>query len=610
MMPPRAPLARVVQDLRAPFAGPVRRLTPSRSAGWRFAVFAPAIGTTLALIAVFLDWFRPGGLGAVEVILTLLIGLTFFWIAQSVSLASAGLVALLRPSPAPPAKGPALRVALLMPIYHEDPAAVFGNALAMLEDLAAEPQRNCHRFDLFVLSDTRDPAAVQSEEAAYAALCALAPRGFGLHYRHRPRNSDRKTGNIADWVEGWGAGWPAMLVLDADSLMTGAAILALTDALASDPDAGLVQSFPTVHGAHSLWGRVQQFAGAAYGPVLAEGLAAWTGTEGNFWGHNAILRTRAFAQSAGLPHLPGRRGGLILSHDFVEAALMRRAGWAVRFLPRLPGSHEEAPQTLVDYVLRDRRWCQGNLQHLRLLGMPGVPLAARFHMLQGAFAYLMSPAWFVLLLFWAVLGNGADSLVVYFDAANPFFPIWPEASRVNGWLVLGFMYAMLVLPKVLGLLALPLTGARLAEFGGGWRLAFSVLTEAAVSVAFAPVLMVQQMIAVLRTAGGRRETWAPQRRGATGFGWRVLLRFHAVETVAGAALGAGIAAGVVSVWLSPVAASLALAVALSRFSGISLQGSGVLGTPALFAPAPVMTRAMAAQAALAEMPQTLRIAAE
>ena len=257
-----------------------------------------------------------------------------------------------------------------------------------------------------------------------------------------------------DWITGWGAAYEAMLVLDADSLMTGTAINRLADELSTDPAAGLIQSFPMLIGAETVFARLQQFSNIAYGWLLAEGLAKWAKGEGNYWGHNAIIRTRAFAASAGLPHLRARDGSdeLIMSHDFVEAGLLRRAGWRVEFLPRVTGSYEETPGTLIDYVLRDQRWCRGNLQHLRLLGTAGLHPVSRFHMFHGAVAYLLSPAWFCLLIFWALLGKDAETNVIrYFNEANPLFPNWPPAmSYIDSAVFLVIMYAMLLTPKLVG----------------------------------------------------------------------------------------------------------------------------------------------------------------
>ena len=306
-----------------------------------------------------------------------------------------------------PGRGEAQNIALLMPIYNEVPWDVFGNACAMLEALDQRGPR--HSFTLFILSDTRDEHVAEQELQAFATLRTRLPDWIQLHYRRRAMNPDRKVGNLAARVARWGGAHDAMLVLDADSLMSGDAIIALADELSADPSAGLIQSFPQLMGAETLFARVQQFASTIYGASLAEGLATWSDREGNYWGHNAIIRTRAFAASAGLPHLRGLLGGddLILSHDFVEASLMRRAGWRVRFLPRVTGSFEEVPGTLIAYAQRDARWCRGNLQHLRLLATRGLHPISRFHLFQGAAASLMSPAWFILLVFWALLGRAA-----------------------------------------------------------------------------------------------------------------------------------------------------------------------------------------------------------
>jgi len=616
LMPPPCPLARPIQSLGRRFRDPAApaALPPRRIALARLSAFVPPLLVTLALGDVFLKWFRPGGIGLVEVVLVTLICLTFVWIALSVSSALVGIGAMLvrrdpqTPVPAPvSADVPAMSVALLVPIYNEDPADVFGNAAAMLAALDAQDLRRKggrHRYALFFLSDTRDEDIATAEWRAFSALRASLPDA-AIWYRRRADNAGRKTGNLADWVEGWGGGHEAMLVLDADSLMSGEAIVSLTDTLAGDPSSGLVQSFPQIFAARTLFGRLQQFSAAIYGGVLARGMAAWSGNEGNYWGHNAILRTAAFATAAGLPPLRTlrSRAAMILSHDFVEAALLRRAGWAVRFhFTPGGGSYEEAPPTLIDYVLRDRRWCQGNLQHLFALGTAGLHPLSRFHLLQGAVSYLMSPAWFVLLIFWALLGNGEASLVRYFSADNPLFPVWPETSRISGLAVMVFMYAMLLAPKAMGAVSIGFGGVRLADLGGAGRFATSVLAEVVLSVIYAPVLMVQQMNAVLRTAIGYRETWTPQQRKGGRYPLRVLAKFHAVETATGLLLLAGMAAGLVSLWLLPIALSVAAAVPLSWLSGLDMRrwpmSRFCLCTPLVFAPPPVIRRAMAERAAL------------
>ena len=203
-----------------------------------------------------------------------------------------------------------------------------------------------------------------------------------IYYRHRTDNTARKAGNIADFVTRWGGRYEHMVVLDADSLMMGHTIATLAAAMEADPDSGIIQTLPLIINRNTLFARVQQFAARIYGPVIAAGLSTWMGRDGNYWGHNAVIRTKAFADHCGLPHLKGKppMGGHVLSHDFVEAALIRRAGYAVYMLPTLDGSYEESPPSLIDLSARDRRWCQGNLQHMRILPARGLPsgVAAAF----------------------------------------------------------------------------------------------------------------------------------------------------------------------------------------------------------------------------------------
>ncbi|MBM2576572.1 glucans biosynthesis glucosyltransferase MdoH [Jannaschia sp. Os4] len=567
-MPPEAPLAYPAQDFARPFHDDA---APGHVAGWgtrawRAAILLPALLSTGVLLWAVLARFDADGTTAMEVALAALMAAGVFWIALSLATATAGAVAIARDRPRRDARADKLDVALLMPIYEEAPWDCFGNAAAMLEALrgAATP----HRFTLYVLSDTRDPGRAAQEEIAFAALAERLPQ---LHYRRRAENADAKVGNLHDWVTRWGGAHDAMLVLDADSLMSARAIVGLTDALSRDPGAGLVQSFPQLIGARTLFARAQAFANTVYGAALAEGLARWTGGEGNYWGHNAVIRTRAFAASAGLPRV-GRARRAILSHDFVEAGLLRRAGWAVRFLPRVGGSYEETPPTLVDHCLRDRRWCEGNLQHLGLLGVRGMHAVSRFHLLQGAAGYLLSPLWFALLLLWTLSGAGAErSVWSYFNPTDPTRPVWPEMAPVDHVTIMLALYGMLLAPKLVGTLATLLT-VPAARLGGRLRLVGSVVVETALSVLFAPILMVQQTLAVARVALGLRGGWTPQRRDGAPDGWEMLLRFHAVETALGVAMLCGIAAGAASPWLLPVAASLALAVPLSRLGAVGAQG--------------------------------------
>ena len=605
LMPPERPVEMPVQnfgtrfsDQQAPGPDPQAQVTM-----WRLIAFSPAMFATLALAHVMLGWFAADGFMAIEILLLALIAFNFFWITFSVSTVLLGLWRLWQrrqtpDDPIPPATAvpPALQVALLIPVHNEDAATVGANARTMLEELFSHGGR--HHYSMFVLSDTRDERIANQERLWIENLRGTLPSSLALHYRRRTENAGKKAGNIADWVRRWGAGYEAMVVLDADSLMTGRAIAALTDALAKDPGAGLIQSFPKLIGAGSVFGRLQQFANGVYGLAMAEGLAAWAGTEGNYWGHNAILRTSAFAASAGLPNLPTRFGSetLIMSHDFVEAGLMRRAGWGIRFIPHIDGSYEETPPTLIDHIQRDRRWCQGNLQHVRLLGARGFSAISRFHLFHGAIGYLMAPIWFALLVIWALIGNGSEtSALEYFNTANPLYPSWPDMSESSHVAVIIVIYAMLLAPKLLALAALPLTDSTAVEYGGTGRFAFSVVSEILLAILYAPILMVQQVIAVVRSILGLQKGWAPQARNGGHYGLRQIALCHALETLCGLALCTGMIAGLVSLWLMPIAVSLCLAIPLSVLSGLSPPAviRGWMGSKETFAQPYVRQAALA-----------------
>ncbi|MEP3297421.1 MAG: glucans biosynthesis glucosyltransferase MdoH [Pseudoruegeria sp.] len=578
-MPDRAPMTMAEQEFNR---APLRQSTPpSMTHGdhlWRLAAFGPAVLVTLALTFSIANWLSLGGFTMLEILVVALVALTFIWVSLSVSTVILGLARrVFFPcfSRHTRGRGGPQEIALLMPVYNEIPWEVFGNASAMLMELAQGQRKD--RYSLFFLSDTTDPEIAAQEQKAFQALRSEALPEFDIFYRRRAKNTDKKTGNLTDWIQNWGGQYEAMLVLDADSLMSGAAIRQLAHELSAHPEAGLIQSFPHLIGAETLFGRMQQFSNAVYGWLLAEGLAVWSQSEGNYWGHNAIIRTRAFAESARLPYMRGHRGrrDLILSHDFVEAGMLRRAGWAVRFLPRAGGSFEETPQTLIDYALRDRRWCQGNLQHLRILTARGFHPISRFHLLQGAVAFLLSPAWFVVILAWSLIRAMPENTTSYFNNSDPLHPAWPTAEPVDGLLVLVFIYAMLLMPKLIGTFALGFRGRTRTDYGGWYNLAGTALFEILCSILYAPVMMVQQTIAVVFAVLGLSRSWVPQNRTSTGYSWAQVFRFHIVETFTGLTMVAGVVLGGVSLWLIPIAFSLVLAAPLSMLSGIRISEQAI-----------------------------------
>ena len=278
----------------------------------------------------------------------------------------------------------------------------------------------------------------------------------------------------------------------------------------ADPDAGIIQSLPLIINRNTLFARLQQFAAKIYGPVIATGLAVWSGREGNYWGHNAIIRTRAFAAHCGMPTLSGKPpfGGHIMSHDFVEAALIRRAGWTVYMLPDLQGSYEESPPSLIDLATRDRRWCQGNLQHVRVIGAAGLTWPTRQHFATGIFSYLASPLWLAQLLVGIMLVLQTRYVrPEYFTREFSLFPSWPRFDAERALSCSGSRWRSCSRRNCSGLILALIRGDERRASGGGFRLTVSAIFEIFMSALMAPILMVIQSGAVFRSF------WAAIRAG-------------------------------------------------------------------------------------------------
>jgi membrane glycosyltransferase len=546
--------------------GPLRRLLLIA-----FVLAATAAATQLLANALGVD-----GLSVAEIGILAVFGLTFAWICYAFATALAGFLlhltrdvgALTTDRLVRVQGGPAAgRTALVMPICHEAPGEVAARLAAVWRSLADTGR--LAEFDLFILSDSRNPRVVREEQVMWARLCAELGAAGRLFYRVRADNHGRKAGNIAEFCRNWGAGYRYFVVLDADSVMTGETLVRLVDLMEANPAAGLIQTVPQPVGGRTLFARIQQFAAQLYCPLFATGTAYWYLDRSNYWGHNAIIRTHAFMTSAGLPTLSGAPplGGEIMSHDFVEAALLRRAGWSVWLVPELGGSYEELPPTISAFAKRDRRWCLGNLQHLRLLAVKGLCPASRMHLAMGAFAYLASPLWLLLLvltMFEALrvgelLGLSGDSVL----------PAWPFAEQVETVGLFCLTMAMLLLPKFMGLALAVGTPARRAALGGAGRMIKSALVEILFSALLAPVLMLEQTKAVAGTLLGGCVSWGAQPRGGSGESWRAVVRRYAGTTLIGAiwALVAWLLTPALLPWLAPVLLGLLLAIPLALLSG-------------------------------------------
>ena len=474
----------------------------------RLAMVLIAICLTTAASYMFAIVVQADGFDWLDVVRIALMAVAAFWLAWGGCIALFGILFPPEDHRAMPLRAQGA-TAILLPIYNEATGPVFARLEAIMQSVDRLPTAG--RFDFFVLSDTTKADVAEKEYQAWQRLLARRHAGGRLFYRRRAQNIGRKAGNIADFLETSGGAYDYMLVLDADSLMDGATIQEMVRRMEADPRLGLLQSLPRIIGLNTLFGRLLQFATGLYGPYFARGLAAVQGGEGSFWGHNALIRTRAFAASCGMAPLTGKPpfGGHILSHDTVEAALLAREGWKVRLDPDLTGSYEEAPANIVDYAKRDRRWCQGNLQHSRILAAPRFRFWNRISILQGIFAYLASPIWLLFLL-----ASLAAPLVapppVYFDGHSPF-PVFPHPETMTALALLFGLVALLILPKLL-LVARALLGGNASEFGGPGRLALSFLLEILLTSILAPIHMMFHCRSVFQVLTGADSGWPAAER--------------------------------------------------------------------------------------------------
>jgi membrane glycosyltransferase len=503
----------------------------------------------------------------------------FAWVAVGSASALIGFVCLILqkttdtlvlPAPRPLADG---RTALLFPVYREDAAAVAATVETMCREIVAANVKD--RFDIFILSDTQDADERAGERRVYAKLRAAAD--VQVYVRWRTPNLGKKAGNIRDWIERFGAAYPYFVILDADSIMSAESLLRLVAGMDDNQRAGLIQTVPRLVGGKTAFARLQQFAAGYYGPIVSAGLAAWHGPGGNYWGHNAIIRTEAFASSAGLPPLPGRPplGGPVLSHDFVEAALLRRAGWEVHLVPSLGGSYEGCPPTLKDLIIRDRRWAQGNLQHVRLLGARGLPLLSRLHLAMGAFSYLASPIWALTLLVGIILAVQAKyATPTYFGSEVSLFPKWPVFDAQKALTLFLATVVVVHLPKLLGGVWAARNGAQRRQNGGLARIAGGVLAESILSTLIAPLLMLSQTNAVASILLGSDAGWGAQRRLDAQHELSELWRQHRWHTLWGIAGGAvcWTISPAVFAWMSPIILGLVLAAPIAYLTAARAQG--------------------------------------
>jgi membrane glycosyltransferase len=582
----------------------------------RAAFFSLTFLTAFAGGFLMLDILRANGLGPLELIGLITFVALFIWISGAFWTAIAGyFVHLVGHDPAAlhpqgdPNRALRGRTAVVLPIYNEDTQRVFAGLDAIWCSLNEQPQ--ARSFDFFVLSDTRRPEIALKEEHAWRAMVARYSASGRLFYRRRAENLGRKAGNIAEFVRNWGGAYEYMIVLDADSIMSGRALVTMAQTMDDHDNVGIIQALPLLAARETLFARLLQFAVRLNGPLFASGIAFWQLGESNYWGHNAIIRLRAFAEHCSLPRLRGSPpfGGEIMSHDIVEAALLRRAGYRTWLVTDISGSWEEVPTNVIDYAARDRRWAQGNLQHAGVMPMRGLHWLSRIHMLTGILSYVTSPMWFLVLVVSSILTSieAVGGHKYFVPGAHTLFPSWPQYRNGEIIVLLSMTCTILFLPKLLGASLVLADRSLRAAYGGARKLIESVLFEQLMSMLLAPTMMLFHSSFVLSALFGRSVGWDAQPRGDRGITWREGLMRHRWHLLLGLVWGAIILtlAPKFIWWMLPVLLGMVIAVPFtvltSRNSlGRALKERNLLLTPEETSPPPELA-ALAANLAKAEV---------
>jgi membrane glycosyltransferase len=545
------------------------------------------------------DLLWRGGLNGIEIALLILFVILFAHVAAGFCTAMVGFYVLnrggdssritvtLKPDDAPLLAS----TAIVMPVFNEDVSRVFEGLRVVYRSV--QETKQLEHFDFFVLSDSNQPNQWVQEEVAWLELCKQVG-GFGrIFYRKRRHSINKKAGNVADFLRRWGRRYRYMIVLDADSIMTGRALVQLVALMERNPQVGIIQTAPRIVNGETLFARMQSFASRLYSPLFLAGLNYWQQHEGNYWGHNAVIRVQPFIEHCALPDLPGSEpfGGRILSHDFVEAALMRKAGWGVWLAGDIDGTYEEGPPTLIDSAKRDRRWCQGNMQHAWLLTARGFRPANRFHLLMGVMGYVSSPLWLLFMIlctihvFAQVTSPVGQSLAEVEDYTS-LFGYQVELPEALTLFVLTML--MLFMPKIVSMIVTLSRPDDLERFSGRRRLVSSVIGETLISALLAPINMAFNAKFVIFSLLGQGVSWVTQRRGSESDGtdWREAIITHGGQTVFG--LVWGVCSYIISppflLWLSPVVVplvfSIPISIVLSQVRlGRSARGIGLFLTP-------------------------------
>ncbi len=465
------------------------------------------ISVLLALAAYALS---AGGFGTADALLLLFFGLTMPWSVIGFWNAAIGFfimrfardpVASVVPSIALLRGGEAITASTAITIFvrNEPPDRVIRNLDTMMREIDAASA--AQSFHLYILSDTSQSEIAALEEIEFATLAAQWRSLIPVTYRRRAVNTAFKAGNFWDFCERWGGQHQFAVTLDTDSFMTAAAIMRMVRVMQADPKLGILQGLVVGLPSTSAFARIFQFGMRLGMRSWTIGSAWWQADCGPYWGHNAIIRIAPFVKHCHIPKLAegGVLGGHVLSHDQIEAALMRRAGYDVRVLPEEDLGWEENPPTLIEFIRRDQRWCQGTLQYGHFLFLPGMKLVSRFQLAFAMLMFLGSPAWIGLL----VVGTLALAA-----SPTPADFIRPDAGHA----LLAIIIVMWFAPKIATVIDV-LTRPRLRRaFGGTARFLASVATETAFFILMSPIMWICHTLFLAGLPFGRVIGWIGQVR--------------------------------------------------------------------------------------------------
>ncbi|MEM8867339.1 MAG: glucans biosynthesis glucosyltransferase MdoH [Verrucomicrobiota bacterium] len=586
-------------------------------------VAAISIGSTL----IFADWLQRSGMTPAKwtlasIYCVLSLGLAFGFVQFVLGF----LVLFIRYSPYKISRrirtdqtGDAInlqsRVALLFPVYNEDPASVFRGIQVIYEELKASGQLEHYTF--FMLSDSTDPNQWIDEEKEWLQQVNKLEAQGKLIYRHRSSNINQKSGNVSDFCRRWGAHFEHMICFDADSLMSADCIIKLTSLIETSPEVGIIQTMPGLIGGETLFARLQQFANRIHGEITGAGLNLWQQSEGNYWGHNAIIRLEPFTKHCTLPELPGPQplGGRVMSHDFVEAALMRKAGYEVWLAYDYGDSYEELPPTLLDYAQRDRRWCQGNLQHVWIALFGNIPFISRVHMLNGIYAYLSAPLWLAFLSISTLAAYSWELSQLTPIIRPPLLPYSPSSIIDHGLVIFSLTMVMIFLPKLLTIIRLFSNSRFRKQFSNPFKASLSILIEVSIYALIAPAMMLFHSAFVVSILSGGKVKWNTQNRSSHSHtSWQDATQAHIGQTAVGIlwAILAWKINPTLLYWLSPVLIGWVFSIPISVFTSHKepaewLKQRGLLLTPEEIAPPETIRRINELAAKIESPPKPIRV---